>query len=162
MPSYEPTVEWDEIVLTAFHGAVQATTLAESEVWEERVPRGSVRFGSVRFGSGSLRDKGDFYLFLDLTNMCGRPVLVALIPGQQVGRSMEDLHNIIVIAVYTFFTTYRMCNVGVCLACFFSVPERMQTLLRYAAKGLPQPPNAQPRPARRTSVVQELPPPARM
>lgn len=27
---------------------------------------------------------GDFYLFLDLTDMCGRPVLVSLVPGKQV------------------------------------------------------------------------------
>lgn len=30
---------------------------------------------------------GDFYLFLDLSDMCGRPVLVSLIPGAQVPKT---------------------------------------------------------------------------
>ncbi|CAN0134446.1 unnamed protein product, partial [Hapterophycus canaliculatus] len=33
---------------------------------------------------------GDFYLFLDLTNMCGRPVLVALVPGEQAHRAERE------------------------------------------------------------------------
>ncbi|CAM9972232.1 unnamed protein product, partial [Sphacelaria rigidula] len=33
---------------------------------------------------------GDFYLFLDLTDMCGRPVLVSLIPGEQARRAEAE------------------------------------------------------------------------
>lgn len=36
---------------------------------------------------------GDFYLFLDLTDMCGRPVLVSLVPGKQVKK--KRLSNLV-------------------------------------------------------------------
>ena len=46
---------------------------------------------SVSVSLASHRVVGDFYLFLDVTNMCGRPVLVALVPGEQV-RGYPHMH----------------------------------------------------------------------
>ncbi|CAN0042255.1 unnamed protein product, partial [Scytosiphon promiscuus] len=49
-----------------------------------------LKMGSRRLLAHVSETPGDFYLFLDLTNMCGRPVLVALIPGEQAHRAERE------------------------------------------------------------------------